>query len=146
MRAQQIGLGGIARSPDGVLIVGMFSDGKLFKLTPQAQGKPRVETIALQRKLENPDGMQFAADGSLLVTEGAIASGNGRLLRLNVFAPQTPKSIEVIAENLESPVNLTIAGKQIWVTEARIRHQLLPGKETEIPDRFFVRRFMLQQN
>lgn len=144
-RAQQIGLGGIARSLDGTLIVGMFSDGKLFKVTPQVQGKPLVEAIPLQRQLENPDGMQFAPDGSLLLTEGAIASGNGRLLRIqNILTPgSTPKAIETLAAGLESPVNLTIAGQEIYVTEARIRHRLLPGREAEVPDRFALRRFKL---
>ena len=143
-RSRQIGLGGIARAANGVLIAGMFSDGKLLKVTPQAQGKPKVEAILLPRSLENPDGMQFAPDGSLLITEGAVSSGNGRLLRIrNILATGTPKTIETLTSGLESPVNLTIAGKTVWVTESRIRHRLLPGKETAVPDAFFVRQFVL---
>ena len=142
--SKPVGLAGIART-NGVLIVNLFSDGKLFKLTPQPKGQPKVEAIALERSIENSDGMQFAPDGSLLVLEGAIASGNGRLLRIkNILTSEPePKVIEVLAENLESPVNLTVAGREIWVTEARIRHRLLPGKEAAIPDRFFVRHFTL---
>ena len=95
------------------------------------------------RKLENPDGILFTPDGKLLVTEGAIASGNGRLLRINLFSSGTaPKPIETIAEGIESPVNLTVAGNNVWVTESRIRH-LLPGREKDIPNRFFIRRFTL---
>lgn len=143
-RAKEIGLAGIARHSSGVLVVTLFSDGKLFKVTPQASGNPQVEPISLPRKLENPDGIQFAPDGTLLVTEGAIASGNGRLLRIDVLTSGTkPKPIEVLADDLESPVNLTVSGNTVWVTEARIRHRLLPGKETQVPDRFFVRRFRL---
>ncbi|MBD2034485.1 gluconolaconase [Leptolyngbya sp. FACHB-321] len=143
-RSRQIGLGGIARAANGVLIVGMFSDGKLLKITPQAQGNPKVEAIPLPRSLENPDGMQFAPDGSLLITEGAVSSGNGRLLRIrNILDTKTPKEIETLASGLESPVNLTIAGQTIWITESRIRHRLLPGKEAAVPNTFFVRRFAL---
>lgn len=143
-RAERIGLGGIARQSDGVLIVGHFSNGELFKVTPQLQGQPTVEAISLERQLENPDGMQFAPDGSLILTEGAVESGNGRLLRINVFLPgTTPKPIETLATDLKSPVNLTLAGREVWVTESQIRHRLTPGQETEIPDRFFVRRFRL---
>lgn len=144
-RSNQIGLGGIARAANGVLIVGMFSDGKLLRVTPQAQGSPKVDVIALSRSLENPDGMQFAPDGSLLITEGAVSSGNGRLLRIrNVLATQPdPKVIEVLAENLEFPVNLTVAGQAVWITESRIRHRLLPGKETAIPNVFFLHQFAL---
>ena len=141
--SKPIGLAGIARTTNGVLIVNLFSDGKLFKLTPQPKGQPKVEAIPLKRSIENSDGMQFAPDGSLIVVEGAIASGNGRLLRIkNILTSEPePKFIEVLAENLESPVNLTVAGREIWVTESRIRHRLLPGREAAIPERFFIRHF-----
>jgi sugar lactone lactonase YvrE len=141
---KEIGLSGIARRPDGVMVVALFSGGELFKVVPESQGRVKVEPIPLPRKLENPDGMQFAPDGRLLVTEGAVTSGNGRLLRIDVVSPGTqPKSVETIATDMESPVNLTVAGRNVWVTEARIRHRLLPGREKDIPNRFFIRRFTL---
>ncbi|WP_316429744.1 gluconolaconase [Leptolyngbya sp. NK1-12] len=140
----RIGLGGIARRSDGVLIVGHYSNGSLFQVTPQPQGQPMVTAIPLERPLENPDGMQFAPDGSLILTEGAMTSGKGQLLRINVFAPGThPKSIETLASELKSPVNLTLVGTEIWVTESQIRHRLIPEEEGNIPDRFFIRRFGL---
>ncbi|MDX2240688.1 MAG: gluconolaconase [Leptolyngbyaceae cyanobacterium bins.302] len=142
-RAERIGLGGIARRADGVLVVGHYSNGELFKVIPQPQGQPRVEVIPLERPLENPDGMQFAPDGSLILTEGAVESGNGRLVRINIFAPTDLKPIETLATDLKSPVNLTLAGRQVWVTESQIRHRLMPGQSPAVPDRFFVRRFML---
>ncbi|NJN56623.1 MAG: gluconolaconase [Leptolyngbyaceae cyanobacterium SL_5_9] len=144
-RSEEIGLAGIALHSSGVLVVGKYSEGELFKLTPQPQGQPIIEPIFLSRELENPDGMQFAPDGSLLVIEGSIESGNGRLLQIDVLSPQTePRLVETLAENLESPVNLTVSGQKIWISEARIRHRLLPGQENNIPDRFFIRKFMLQ--
>ena len=143
-RAEQIGIGGVARRADGVLIVGHYSNGELFRVTPQPQGQAEVEAIPLERKLENPDGMQFAPDGSLLVTEAAFGSGKGRLLRIDIFAPGTqPKAVEPLVSGIESPVNLTVKGREVWVTESRIRHRLQPGQEAEIPDRFFIRRFVL---
>ncbi len=142
--SEQIGLAGIARNDDGITIVGMYSRGDLLKITPQVDNSPKVEVIDLERQLENPDGMQFAADGSLLLTEGAMESGNGRLVHIDVLSPSTEsKSIETLASNLESPVNLTVSGNEIWVTESRIRHLLIPGKETEVPSRFFVHYFVL---
>jgi sugar lactone lactonase YvrE len=142
-RAERIGLAGIARRSDGVLIVGNYSNGELFKVTLQPQGQPRVEVIPLERRLENPDGMQFAPDGSLILTEGAVESGNGRLLRINVFAPTNPKPIETLATDLKSPVNLTLAGREVWVTESQIRHRLIPEQASAVPNRFIVHRFML---
>jgi sugar lactone lactonase YvrE len=141
---EQIGLAGIARRSDGVAIVGKFSSGELLKVTPQSQGLAKVEEITLERKIENPDGMQFASDGSLILVEGAAKSGNGRLLRINVFSSETePKKIATLASGIKSPVNLTLAEREIWVTESQIRHRLTPGQETKVPDRFFIRRFML---
>jgi hypothetical protein len=141
-RAERIGLGGIARRSDGVLVVGHYSNGTLFKVTPQPQGQPTVEVIALERQIENPDGMQFAPDGSLILTEGAMESGNGRLLRINISSSGTePNPIETLASDLKSPVNLTLAGREIWVTESQIRHRLIPEQAATVPDRFFVRRF-----
>jgi sugar lactone lactonase YvrE len=143
-RDEQIGLAGIARRSDGVAIVGKFSSGELLKVTPQSQGLAKVEEITLERKIENPDGMQFANDGSLILVEGAAKSGNGRLLRINVFSSETePKKIATLASGIKSPVNLTLAEREIWVTESQIRHRLTPGQETKVPDRFFIRRFML---
>jgi len=145
LRSQPVGLAGIARATNGIVVVGLFSDGRFFKITPLPQGKPQVEAISLQRSIENPDGMVFAPDGSLLVLEGAIASGNGRLLRIrDILSPESkPKAIEVLADKIESPVNLTVAGREIWLTESRIRHRLIPGREAAILDRFFIRHFTL---
>ncbi|MDJ0591102.1 MAG: gluconolaconase [Pleurocapsa sp. MO_226.B13] len=142
--SEQIGLAGIARNEDGTTIVGMYSRGDLLKITPQVDNFPKLEVISLERQLENPDGMQFAADGSLLLTEGAMESGNGRLVQIDVLSPSTePKPIKTLASNLASPVNLTVSGNQIWVTESSIRHLLVPGKEAEVPSRFFVHHFIL---
>lgn len=143
-RDKRIGLGGIARRSDGVLIVAHYSNGNLFKVIPQPGGSPTVEAIPLERSLENPDGMQFAPDGSLILTEGAVTTGKGHLLRINVFAAGTnPKPIETLASGLKSPVNLTLAGQEIWVTESQIRHRLTLGQEAQVPALFFVRRFKL---
>lgn len=144
LRSQPVGLAGIARAANGIVVVGLFSVGRLFKVTPSPQGT-QVEVISLPRPIENPDGIAFAPDGSLLVLEGALASGNGRLLRIHDIATpgSKPKAIEVLADKIESPVNLTVAGREIWVTESRIRHRLIPGKEAAIPDRFFIRHFTL---
>jgi sugar lactone lactonase YvrE len=143
-RAEQIGLAGIARRSDGVAIAGKYSSGELFKVTPQSQGLAKVEEITLERKIENPDGMQLTSDGSLILVEGAAKSGNGRLLRINVFSPETKsRKIETLASGIKSPVNLTLVGREIWVTESQIRHRFTPGQETKVPDRFFLRRFIL---
>jgi DNA-binding beta-propeller fold protein YncE len=145
LRATPIGLAGIARAGNGVMVVSLYSDGRLFKISTQPQGR-QVEPIALQRPIENPDGMVFMQDGSLLVLEGGVQSGNGRLLRIvDVLKPgSTPKTVETLAEQMDTPVNLTVSNQAVWVTESRIRHRVLPGKEKEVPEAFSIHRFAYQ--
>lgn len=119
----------------------MFDRGEILKIDHSA-----VEVISLERPLENPDGMQFASDGSLLLTEAAIESGNGRLVRIDVLSETNPKPVETLVSNLDTPVNLTVSDNEVWVTESRIRHRLLPGKKAEIPDRFFISHFLMTNN
>ena len=143
-QAEPIGLAGIARRTDGVVIVGNYSSGTLFKVIPQPEGSPTVEEISLVRSLENPDGMQFAPDGSLILTEGAATNGNGQLLRIDIFsAGITPKPVETLASDLKSPVNLTLVGQEIWVTESQIRHRLIPEQAADVPAVFSVHRFQV---
>lgn len=140
---KRFGLSGIARREDGVLFVTMYSDGRLFKVKPNRN----VEEIELPRKIDGSDAIQLAADGSLLMIEGGIESGNGGLLQLqgletDIKRKGKPK-FKVLASGMNLPVNLTVAGEEILVTESLFRHRLVPGKEEDIPDRFFIRRFSI---
>ncbi|QSQ27848.1 hypothetical protein JY651_24400 [Pyxidicoccus parkwayensis] len=137
-----IGPAGIALAPDGkTLAINTFGPGRLFLVRPgEAGATPTVSEVALPRRLENPDGMRFAPDGRLLVLEGAAKSGDGRVVRIDVLGSASgPKRIEVLASGMESPVNLTVeANGRIWVTEARLRNQLLKGTAAKVPDAFWV--------
>lgn len=121
----------------------MYSDGRLFKVTPRSAKNLKVEEIRLPRKIDGSDATQLAGDGSLIMLEGGIESGNGRVLQLRELEPGVKSEFNVLASNMDLPVNLTVAGKKIWVTESLFRHRLVPGQEKKIPDRFFVRRFVL---
>jgi len=139
----RFGLSGIVRRSDGVLFVTMYSDGRLFKVTPQPTGDPIVDEIELPRRIDGSDAIQFAADGSLIMVEGGIESGNGRLLQLHGLETGVRPQFNTLATGMDLPVNLTVAGGEIWLTESLFRHRLVSGQETAIPDRFFVRRFAL---
>lgn len=139
----RFGLSGIVRHSDGVLFVTMYSDGRLFKVTPQPAGNPIVDEIELPRKIDGSDAIQFAADGSLIMIEGGIDSGNGRLLQLHGLESGARPQFNTLASGMDLPVNLTVAGGEIWLTESLFRHRLVSGQETAIPDRFFVHRFTL---
>lgn len=134
-----IGAAGIALAEDGRLVVANFGQGRLVVLDGVATAAPQLRELVLPRRLENPDGIAFAPGGALLVTEGAVQSGDGKLLRIATPLAAGLQPIEVVRDRLPSPVNLTVApdGKA-FVTLSRIRHRLLPGREGEVPDRFGV--------
>lgn len=122
----------------------MYSDGRLFKVNPNRT----VEEVELPRKIDGSDAIQLAGDGSLLMIEGGIESGNGRLLKLQGLDDVKSKSefqskFKVLASGMNLPVNLTVTDKEILLTESLFRHRLVPGREKDIPNQFFVRRFSI---
>ncbi|MCP3163686.1 hypothetical protein LZ199_12410 [Myxococcus sp. QH3KD-4-1] len=134
-----VGPAGIALAPDGrTLAINTFGPGRLFLIRPGAS--PGVTEVQLPRRLENPDGMRFAPDGRLLLVEGSIQSGDGRLIRIDVLGKSKgPRMLEVLASGLESPVNLTVSNEgTVWVTEARLRDRILRGTTAPLPKRFWV--------
>jgi len=134
-----VGPAGIALAPDGrTLAINTFGPGRLFLIHPGAS--PGVTEVELPRRLENPDGMRFAPDGRLLLVEGSIQSGDGRLIRIDVLGKSKgPRTLEVLASGLESPVNLTVSDEgTVWVTEARLRDRILRGTTVPLPERFWV--------
>jgi sugar lactone lactonase YvrE len=128
-----IGAGGIALADSGAVAIGNFSSGQLFHYQDGA-----LREIALPRRIENPDGMRFAQDGSLIVLESAADTGNGRVLRIADPFGAGERQIEVVAENLRSPVNLTVRGNTAYVSESHIRHRITDGLENQTPDGFHV--------
>ena len=134
--AEGFGLAGIAIASNGIY-VGMFANGQLYRIRDR-----QVQSLKLGRNLNNPDGMAIAPDGSLIVCEGNYRSGNGRLLRINLSNDST-SNIEVLAEGLDSPVNLSLNNKTAWVTEGRLRGLLSPELNLSQPDSFWVRRISL---
>ncbi len=129
-----IGAAGIARASDGRLIVGNFGAGKLAILEG---GKARQ--IELPRLLDNPDGLALAPDGSLIVLEAALKSGNGKILRIPAPFAQGRRAIEILATRLDSPVNLSLTGDgKAYVTESRIRHRLTGAQAANAPPTFRI--------
>ncbi|MEO1185867.1 MAG: gluconolaconase [Cyanobacteria bacterium J06636_27] len=137
----RFGLSGITHREDGVLFVTMYSDGRLFKVNKNRT----VEEIELPRKIDGSDAIQLADDGSLFMIEGGIESGNGGLLQLEGLETDTKRKsgFKILASGMNLPVNLTVSDKEILLTESLFRHRLVPGKENEIPNQFFIRRFSL---
>ena len=133
--ADGFGLAGIAIAPDGTVYVGVFADGQLYRIRQQ-----KVEPLQLTRNINNPDGIAIAPNGSLIVCEGNYQSGNGRLLQIDLSGTDgLIGDIKVLAERLDSPVNLSIHDRTAWVTEGRLRGLLFPELNLPQPDSFWVR-------
>jgi outer membrane protein assembly factor BamB len=136
-----IGVAGVARAADGRVALGNFGSGKLF-----AFEAGELREISLPRKLENPDGLAFDGSGSLLVAEGDVAGGDGKVLRVDApFAPGV-RPLDIVMDGLDSPVNLTVSpGGRVWVTEARIRHRMVSTASSGPPTTFRVLNLRLKQ-
>lgn len=129
-----IGAGGIARAENGVVAIGNFSSGRIFLYE-----NSNLRQLELPRRIENPDGMRFAPDGSLIVLESAVQTGNGRVLRIADPLAEGEREIEVIAEGLKSPVNLTVGDDgTAYVSESHVRHRMVDGMEEQRPDAFHI--------
>ena len=128
-----------AIAPDGTVYVGIFADGQLYRIRQQ-----KVEPLQLTQNINNPDGIAIASNGSLIVCEGNYQSGNGRLLQIDLSGTDgLTGNIKVLAERLDSPVNLSIHDKTAWVTEGRLRGLLFPDLNLPQSDSFWVRRISL---
>jgi sugar lactone lactonase YvrE len=140
-----IGVGGIARDSNGRFVLGNYGSGLLFVLDDIDKANTQLRPIAFSRVMENPDGLAFGPDGSLLIIEGAAASGDGKLHRVpDPFVPGT-RRIETLLTGLDSPVNLTVAADgHILVSEARVRHRLSAATIHDVPNSF--RLLQLQPN
>jgi sugar lactone lactonase YvrE len=130
----RVGVAGVTVDPQGRVYIANYETGELLLLVDGM-----LRAIALPRTLENPDGLALARDGALLVVEGAVRSGNGRLLRIPDPAAPGQRPIDILREGLESPVNLTVGPDHaVYVTESRIRRRIGPNPTDEDPSGFRV--------
>lgn len=131
---RSVGAAGVTRDSNGRIYVSNYESGELLLLEDDS-----LKGIELPFPLKNPDGLAFTDDGALLIAEGAVASGNGRLLRIPDPAVRGERTIEVLQEGLESPVNLAIGNDQtVYVTESRIRRRVGPHPKHDEPTDFRV--------
>ncbi|RJE76075.1 hypothetical protein BGP78_13760 [Pseudoalteromonas sp. MSK9-3] len=136
----QLGPAGISLTNSGNLIVGLYSAGHLLEVSSDGNS---VDKIELSRTLDNPDGLHVLPNGKLLILEGSPSTGNGKLNLIDLNGEQ-PYEVITLADNIESPLNLTVINDTAYVTESRIRHLLVNDSILPIPDKFFVREVNLK--
>ena len=133
-----LGPAGIARLADESLIISLYDDGALLRIAASGEVTP----IATQRPLQNPDGLALTPGGWLLVVEGAVDSGAGRLSAIDMTT-KMPHPVIVLAEGLDTPVNLLVTGNEVVVSESRIRHRMRPKKQLSAPSQWRLMRYAL---
>ncbi|WP_340679919.1 hypothetical protein [Paraglaciecola sp.] len=136
----RLGPAGIALLPNDDLIIGLYSDGGLVRVAQSNDGSgSEIHQLKLTRALENPDGLYPLSDGRLLVLEGAPKSGDGRLSLIDLNT-QPPYLVQTLVNGIESPLNLTLKGNELFITESRFRHILLNDVQMAVPQAFFLRK------
>jgi sugar lactone lactonase YvrE len=125
LHSLHVGLAGIGCDPHGNVFVGNFSEGTLHRIRRGGA----VEAIELPRQLNFPDGLVVLSRSEIVITEGAATGGSGKvsLVTLVEEKDRIRGKIKVLADGLDTPVNLTQDGQVVYVTDARVRHLFEPS-------------------
>ncbi len=91
---------GLARTPDGAVVVAEGGEGRVLKINTTG------EVTVLARGLGRPAGVAIAADGSCYVSE----AGKGRVVKVN-------GGTSAVLEGLTAPQGLALAGDQLLVLD-----------------------------
>ncbi|WP_394850991.1 hypothetical protein LZC95_26730 [Pendulispora brunnea] len=123
----EYGLNGLAYLQGNVYAV-HTQHNELFRipLTPQGTAGESV-AVSLDRPLTRPDGIEIAADGSLLIVE----SGANRLVRAELQGDRG--AISVLATGFEGPTTFALFADSAWVVEGQLDH--LADQKPRLPFR-----------
>lgn len=145
MSPGDLGPAGIVKISEDTLIIGLWRDGTILHVKMKGNGKSEVRPVKLERPVENPDGMALTADGRLLLLEGGVSSGNGKLLLIDL-KQNAPHKITVLLDKLDTPLNLTVHKNIVALTEGRVRHFIIKDDPTiKVPKSFRVIKFKLDK-
>jgi len=123
---------GIVVTPDHRIFVNTFGPGKLFAITPAADGSAGALTeIATPRPLVRPDGMRVGADGAIYLVEG-----DGKASRVTLSGDKA--ELITIAEGLDGPTGITLIGTTPWVVEGKVAYRMDPALRGKDPGPFRV--------
>ncbi|HWJ70213.1 MAG TPA: SMP-30/gluconolactonase/LRE family protein [Sphingobium sp.] len=123
---------GIVVTPDRRILVNTFASGKLYAITPAADGRAgALTTITTPRPLVRPDGMRVGPDGVIYLVEG-----DGKASRLTLSGDTA--ELTTIADGLEGPTGITLIGTTPWVVEGKSAYRMDPALRGKDPGPFRV--------
>ncbi len=91
---------GLARTPDGAVVVAEAGEGRVLKISTTG------EVAVLARGLGRPAGVTVGADGACYVSE----AGRGRVVKVN-------GGTTTVVEGLQIPQGLALAGDQLFILD-----------------------------
>lgn len=128
----EFGLNGIAYDGDGSLYVVNFQLGDMHRIAIEGSGDVgEITPITLDGgPLQNPDGMKWMGDDTLMVIEGGLAA-----ISRVTLAGDTASS-EVLADGFDIPTTFALVDGSAWVAEGQLDH--FTGVDENPPEPPFV--------
>lgn len=120
----QFGLNGIIASADR-LYVAHTQNRAIYAAQLAGDEPPEFAEMALDRTPDGLDGLELAADGSLLVVEGFA----GALTHIAVTGAgsELAGELSIAADQLDGPTTFALYGDSAWVVEGQLEHLLDPN-------------------
>lgn len=126
------GADGITFDGTSNLFVNVNDTGKLVRIAIAANGSAgAIDEITVTPALSHPDGQRQLSADTLLIVDNA-----GALATVKVTGTTGVQT--VIANQLDSPTGVAIAGGDYWVSEGQLATSLLTGMPPNLP--FVVKR------
>ncbi len=117
---------------NGDLYVVKYNEGLLFRVEPRTGD---IDEVALDRKLQGPDGLESLDDGSLLVVEGTAGA-------LSIITLEGGMGrVETIATGLDVPTTVAVYRNSAYVVQSQFDH--LFGFDPTPPQQFALKRVAL---
>ena len=131
----KLGPAGIALFPNGDLLVGLFSVGKLYRISKKHK---HIKRLFPSVNIKNADGLRVLPDRSIVVLDANIGR-SGRVILL-----RKGKTPHILAQGLKDPVNLTYNPQSgaLWVTTCDIRRLMKPKQHKRVPKQFYIHRVL----
>ncbi|MER5768693.1 SMP-30/gluconolactonase/LRE family protein [Streptomyces sp. NPDC001985] len=141
----ETGPNGIVHHPDGFLLVGRYTGGRLFRVDRPRSAHPVVREVRLDRAPVSIDGLALRPDGSLVVVANDLSLTGGRPGRDAVAVLRsrdrwrTARTVRDDTWPIADPTTVAVTPYGDYVVSGGLR-EILTGVPSPTPGRFHLRR------